>query len=247
LGGCGLRHRVGIEEVAVDLPVNVVAIGHAYRREVPAEWENLPRLGATTRSLLNASGQRTILYMPKPTRRLSRAKVIRALTRLGELCASTQSKVEIAIYGGTVMMLAYDCRAATKDVDAIFHPPTVVEPLVAQLARELHLPDDWLNSGVKAFVAKREEREAFAELQIPGLVITRPSAKYLLAMKCMAGRLPTPFREGDSADLKFLLRKLGIGSIEVVEAIVTDFYGPRAWLPEKRWLVEQLLKEVRDE
>lgn len=185
--------------------------------------------------------------MPKLTRRLSRAKVIRALTRLGELCAVSQSKVEIAIYGGAVMMLAYDCRAATKDVDAIFHPAAVVEPLVVQVAQEFQLPDDWLNSGVKAFIAKREEREAFAELQIPGLVITRPSAKYLLAMKCMAGRLPTPFRVGDLADLKFLLRKLGIGSIEEVDAIVTEFYERRAWLAEKRWLVEQLLKEMRDE
>ena len=185
--------------------------------------------------------------MSKPPRRLSRTTVIRALNRLGELCTKTEGKVEIAIYGGTVMMLAYNCRTATKDVDAIFHPAEVLEPLLVQVARELQLPDDWLNSGVKAFVAKREEREAFAELQVPGLVITRPSANYLLAMKCMAGRLPTPFRTGDSSDLKFLLRKQKIRSMEAVDAIVTQFYGAQAWLPEKRWLVEQLLKEVRGE
>jgi len=183
--------------------------------------------------------------MPKPSRRLSRAVVVRALARLGELCAEKQSRVEIAIYGGTVMMLAYDCREATKDIDAIFHPPEVVEPLLQQVAHEQNLPEDWLNSGVGAFVAGREERIPFAQLQIPGLVITRPSAKYLLAMKCRAGRLPTPFRAGDAADITFLLRELAIRSIEEVDTIAAEFYGVPALEPEKRWLVEKLLQEVR--
>lgn len=155
--------------------------------------------------------------------------------------------MEIALYGGTVMMLAYDCRKATKDVDAIFQPPGVVEPLITQVAREYGLPEDWMNSGVKEFVAKHEERVHFAELQIPGLMITRPSARYLLAMKCLAGRLPTPFRSGDLADIRFLLREMKIGSIDEVEAIIREFYGQKAWDPTKRWLAEQVLKEVRRE
>lgn len=183
--------------------------------------------------------------MPKPSRRLTRAAIVRALTRLGELCTESKSRVEIAIYGGTVMMLAYDCREATKDIDAIFHPPGVVEPLVRQVAHELNLPEDWVNSGVGSFVAAREERIPFTQLQIPGLAITRPSARYLLAMKCRAGRLPTPFRAGDMADIKFLLRKLAIRSMAEVDAIIGEFYGPPALEPGKRWLVEKLLQEVR--
>lgn len=183
--------------------------------------------------------------MPKPSRRLTRAAIIHALTRLGELCAATGSRVEIAIYGGTVMMLAYDCRDATKDIDAIFHPPEVVEPLIKQVAHELNLPEDWINNGVGSFVATREERIRFAQLQIPGLAITRPSPRYLLAMKCRAGRLPTPFRAGDMADIKFLLRELAIDSMTEVDAIIGEFYGPSALEPTKRWLVEKLLQEVR--
>ncbi|MDO8596001.1 MAG: DUF6036 family nucleotidyltransferase [Sulfuricaulis sp.] len=183
--------------------------------------------------------------MSKPSRRLTRTAIVRALTRLGELCAERQSRVEIAIYGGTVMMLAYDCRDATKDIDAIFQPPEVVEPLIRQVALEQDLPEDWMNSSVGSFVAGREERIKFAQLQIPGLTITRPSAKYLLAMKCRAGRLPSPFRVGDMADIKFLLRELAIGSMAEVDAIVGEFYGVPALEPGKRWLVEKLLQEVR--
>jgi len=185
--------------------------------------------------------------MPKPSRRLTRTAIVRALTRLGELCLEKNSRVEIAIYGGTVMMLAYDCREATKDVDAIFHPPDIVEPLIRQVAREQKLPEDWMNSGVGSFVAGREERIEFAQLQIPGLAITRPSAKYLLAMKCLAARLPTPFRAGDVADIKFLLGMLRIGSVNEVDAIVADYYGGRTLEPGKRWLLEEIVKEVQRE
>jgi hypothetical protein len=136
-------------------------------------------------------------------------------------------------------------EAATKDIDAIFHPPEVVAPFIAQVARELGLPEDWMNSGVESFAARHEERIAFAQLQIPGLTVTRPSAKYLLAMKCRAGRLPTPFRAGDMADIAFLLRELSIRSITEVDAITAEFYGTPALEPGKRWLVEQLLLEVR--
>ena len=182
--------------------------------------------------------------MSKPLRRLTRAQIVRALTRLGELCAAAAIKAEVAIYVGTVMMIAYDCRQATKDVDAIFHPVGVIEPLIRQVAVELKLPEDWMNSGVKTFVGAREAREKFSELEIPGLVLTRPSAEYLLAMKCLAARLPTLFRAGDVDDIKFLLRKLRLRSITEVDAIVGDYYGDRRLENGKRWLVEKLIAEA---
>ena len=183
--------------------------------------------------------------MAKPLRRLTRAQIVRALTRLGGLCAEAGIKAEIAIYGGAVMMIAYDCRKATKDIDAIFHPAGAVEPLIRQVAGELNLPEDWMNSGVKAFVGTREVRETFSELQIPGLVVTRPAPEYLLAMKCLAARLPTLFRAGDLDDIKFLLRRLRIRSINEVDAIVGDFYGDRRLENGKRWLVEKLITEAK--
>lgn len=184
--------------------------------------------------------------MAKPLRRLTRAQVVRALTRLGELCAERTIKAEIAIYGGTVMMIAYDCRKATKDVDAIFHPAEEVEPLIKHVAAELALPEDWMNSGVKTFVGARESRVGFPELQIHGLVLTRPSPEYLLAMKCLAARLPNLFRSGDVEDISFLLRRLRIRSIKEVDAIIGDFYGDRRLENGKRWLVEKLIGEAND-
>lgn len=185
--------------------------------------------------------------MAPRNRRLRRSEIVRALTRLGELCADSESKVELAIYGGTVMMFAFDFRRATKDVDAIFRPVEVVEPLIAQVAKEMALPSDWMNSAVKDFVGKREALTPFPELAVPGIMVTRPSAEYLLAMKCMAARLPTPFRAGDIDDLKFLLRKLAVTTIGRVEQIVAEYYGGRPLEESKRWLLEKLIEEVRCE
>ena len=183
--------------------------------------------------------------MPPSSRRLKRAQVLRALTRLGELCVAAKLKAEIAIYGGTVMMLAYDCREATKDVDAIFRPAAALEPLIRRVAREQDLPEDWMNAGVQPFVAPREARIEFAQLKIPGLAITRPSAEYLLAMKCLAARLPKPRSHGDTADVKFLIRRLGITAISQIDAVVSDYYGDRRLEAGKRWLIEKLIVEAR--
>jgi hypothetical protein len=131
-----------------------------------------------------------------PRRRLKKSEVVRALTRLGELCAASGSKVEVAIYGGTV-------------------------------------------------IGERETLTAFPELAVKGIMITRPSAEYLLAMKCMASRLPTPFRNGDIDDIKFLLAKLAVDTIGKVDAIVSEYYGRRGLEGTKRWLVEKLVEEVR--
>eukprot|EP01034_Spumella_vulgaris_P009119 gene9119-11588_t len=74
---------------------------------VESTLENLAGLSPL---LAWADEQAHVARMPKPPRRLTRTAVVRALTRLGELCEERKSRVEIAIYGGTVMMLAYDCR-----------------------------------------------------------------------------------------------------------------------------------------
>ena len=153
-------------------------------------------------------------------------------------------KAEIAIYGGTVMMIAYDCRKATKDVDAIFHPAAALEPFIQRIAGEQDLPEDWMNAGVRAFVAPREAKVDFAQLRTPGLTITRPSAEYLLAMKCLAARLPSPRSHGDSEDIKFLIRQLGLKSVAEVDAIVADYYGDRRLENGKRWLVGKLVEEA---
>lgn len=90
----------------------------------------------------------------------------------------------------------------------------------------------------------RRELEAAAKRR---LKITRPSASYLLAMKWLAGRSALPGYAGDIEDIRFLIRKMGIRSVEQVEEHLDRFYPHDALTPRTRELIEALLAEQREE
>ncbi|MSU49294.1 MAG: hypothetical protein EXS37_09455 [Opitutus sp.] len=122
------------------------------------------------------------------------------------------------------MMLGYDARPGTKDIDAIFRPRDEAMPLVEEVAKELNLDADWLNDDVKVWVAENEQGALipFAEISevVPGVSIRRPSAKYLLAMKARAARLPLPGQRRDYDDLVYLLRHTRTTTVEAVDKLV---------------------------
>jgi len=144
------------------------------------------------------------------------------------------------------MILAYGSRETTKDVDAIIKPSEEGLRLAKMVAQDLGLDATWLNDDVKRFVSWEA---TFAPLQIQELEeaarrhlkITRASASYLLAMKCMACRLPLPGYEGDVADIKFLIQKMGIRSMEQIEEHMERFFPRDSLTPSARSTIEKLL------
>jgi hypothetical protein len=178
---------------------------------------------------------------------LDKETAFRALQRLAELAREKEIHLSLTIYGGTVMMLAYNARPGTKDIDAIFRPREEAKPLVEQVAKELNLDVDWLNDDVKVWVAENEQGALipFAEMsEVVGVSVKRPSAKYMLAMKARAARLPLPGQSGDYDDLVYLLRHTKTTTLEEVDKLV-ETYFLQDCLPEKnRAIVEAALKDV---
>jgi hypothetical protein len=179
---------------------------------------------------------------------LDKETALRAVQRLAELAKEKQIHLSLTIYGGTVMMLAYNARPGTKDIDAIFRPRDEAKPLVAQVAEELSLDADWLNDNVKVWVAENEQDALipFPEMTeaVPGVSVKRPSAKYMLAMKARAARLPLPGQRGDYDDLVFLLRHTQTKTVEAVDKLV-ERYFLQDCLPEKnRAIVEVALRDA---
>jgi hypothetical protein len=171
----------------------------------------------------------------------------RALARLGSLAKEHHIALQLTIYGGTVMMLAYNTRPGTKDIDAIFRPRDDAQPLLVQVARELGLDENWLNDDVKVWVGENEHGALveFRELaHIAGVPVRRPSAKYLLAMKARAGRLPLPGRKGDFDDLVFLLRHTNTRTIAEVDKLVERYFLQDCLPEDKRAIVEAALKDA---
>jgi hypothetical protein len=102
------------------------------------------------------------------------------------------------------MVLLYDARDSTKDVDAFSLDPDTARALRtagAAVASQLQLPDDWLNDGAKGYVQGLAPGQVLLEL--PGLVVRSAAVPQLLAMKLSAWR-----DDLDVADARLLLSRI---------------------------------------
>ena len=140
------------------------------------------------------------------------------------------------------MMLAYDRKRITRDIDAVFYPSEKVQPLIKQVAEEQGLPVDWLNDDVRQFLATQESKRTLP-IELPGLQVTIPTAGYLLAMKSLACRRALPGYKGDEADLRFLIRKLGISTFDEIQDWIDKFYPDDVPSAGDRAFLEQLIRE----
>ncbi len=135
---------------------------------------------------------------------LSQPEIINALTRLGEIAQENERQIELVAVGGAVMVLAYNARLATHDVDVFILSPKearIVRGFAQQVAIELEWPNDWLNDGAKGFLVGISQGPVI--FSAPGVVVKRPSVEQLLAMKLSAWR-----DDVDIEDARRLLQEL---------------------------------------
>jgi hypothetical protein len=177
---------------------------------------------------------------------LTRELVEKALQRLGELAAADGIQLEMALYGGGAMMLAYDRRVITKDVDAVVIPSKVAVGYIKQVARELSLHEKWLNDDVRVYLGTRgRTRPLKGFSDNPGLRIHVATAGYLLAMKALACREPLPGYEGDLMDLEWLIRKMDIRSVKEIQKYIDQYYEHDAIAWDKVKILQQIIARVR--
>ena len=129
---------------------------------------------------------------------LTREEILGALADMNRRLEGQGIIGEICLFGGALMVLAFNARLSTKDVDALFQPSTEVRHAAAQVAAERGWPEAWLNDGVKGFISARHEITAGQLPQFSNLRLTMPTPEYLLAMKCVA------------ADKLEALRRIGV-------------------------------------
>jgi hypothetical protein len=178
-----------------------------------------------------------------PYESLNRTRITQALRRLGELAHEQGTTLEVSLYGGAVFTLVYGSRDSTKDVDAVVLQSKIAEMLAARVAKELSLPDDWLNGHVKFFLAAKEAKRELPQSEFgEGLRVSVPTAAYLLAMKLRACRPPLPGYTGDYGDIRFLVEKMQIGSVEAAEAIHEKFFPHDALSDAAREVVRSAIK-----
>jgi hypothetical protein len=178
--------------------------------------------------------------------RLTREQILAALNALNRVLAERGVVGELCLFGGAVMVLAFNARLATKDVDAVFQPANVVRELARQVGESAGLPPTWLNDGVKGYLSTRHDIIPGPLPQFDHLRLLMPTAEYLLAMKCLASRIGAGSGEADdTADIAFLIRHLELKTPEAVMDVVSGYY-PSEQIPVKaQFLVESLFEEGR--
>jgi hypothetical protein len=142
---------------------------------------------------------------------------------------------EVGICGGAVMCLVFQARRATKDVDAVFAPTQEIRNAAKAVAARLGLPEDWLNDAAKAFFHVDPPREDVIEL--PNLRVWAPTARYMLAMKCISAR----FDSHDLEDTRFLIAYLQLRTPAEVFEIIQAYYPQRLIPPKTQFVIEELL------
>lgn len=169
--------------------------------------------------------------------RLTRSDILRLFELLESELAQEDTVGELYVVGGAVMCLALGARDATRDVDAFFKPTQVIRSAVARVAARANVPATWLNDAVKGFLSPRGDFDPF--LERPHLRVFVAEPHYLLAMKCAAMRLGEEFHDLD--DVRYLLRHLGISTVEEALAIVTRYFDEKQLHPKTRLALEELL------
>jgi hypothetical protein len=176
---------------------------------------------------------------------LDRATIEAALAALSRRLQAQGVLAEICIFGGVAMVLAFDAREATRDVDAVFVPANIVRGAAALVAEELSLPAAWLNDGVKGFVSANQDYvEEGMPKDLPNLRVLRPSASYLLAMKCMAARATDGDQRGDRDDVAFLVHHLHLTNADQVLALIAEYYPAERLHVKTRFFVEELMSTL---
>jgi len=176
--------------------------------------------------------------------RLSKDQILAALARLDELLREKGVIGEVCIFGGAAMVLAFDARESTRDVDAIFVPKEDVLSVARMVGEEFDIRIDWLNDGVKGFVSPKGEVTSDGMPKFDNLRIMRPTTEYLLAMKCLASRVEDYSHQGDKADVITLLEKLGLSDPAAVCDLVANYYKESLLHPKVRFFIEETVSEL---
>jgi len=165
----------------------------------------------------------------------NRDQIVDLLRDLGRELDQRGIRGDLFVVGGAPMALAFNTRRATRDVDGVFEPKLEVYEAAQRVAADRGIPRDWLNDAVKGLLPGSDPH-ARALLDLPGLRVSVPSARYLLALKVSAARV-----DRDADDIRTLAQLCGLSSVEQVLDLTEEVMGGRrGLLPKTQFLLEEL-------
>lgn len=140
----------------------------------------------------------------------------------------TKTPAELIVVGGAAVLINYNFRESTQDIDAIIHASSVMKEAIFELAEVHGWTDDWLNDDfhyTPSFTSKLNEVSQYYRTFSNVLEIRTVSAEYLVAMKLMSGR----DRKNDLSDIIGIINESRMSGnpigLENIQRAVTELYG----------------------
>jgi hypothetical protein len=182
-----------------------------------------------------------------------RESLLAALDEVGEAAITAGVTLEIAVYGGSALMLASNFRFASEDVDlAILNGgwPEWLSEVARMIAARNGWAEDWLNDAVTFHLSPAATASAdhvafgtFPRRQADGgLRVFVPTAEYMLALKLKAIRVNDPARgEQEARDILNLSRAMGLQTPEEALAALARYFPKSAEDADKqRFLLKHI-------
>ena len=183
-----------------------------------------------------------------------RKELLAAFDRIGSAAVAAHARIDIAVFGGSALMLASNFRFSTEDVDIaeIERPwPDWLSNVAQRIAEQNGWSEHWLNDAVASFLSPVAQRQndlvhwgTFPRAaDRTGLTVFVPIARHMLALKLKALRISN-FEKGtqDLGDVANLLRVLSIKDVEEAIRILTEFFPNSAGAADKaRFVLKRVL------
>jgi hypothetical protein len=181
--------------------------------------------------------------------RLTREKVEEAFRLVGEYLRDRKTLGEIVVHDGRAIMLQFEWRQSTQDVDAVIRSAGnhgIVQKAIQEAADRLGLPRSWLNESVAMYRLQAEDEKdrlpigMYPSYERPGLRVLAATPEYMLALKIIAMGERESFDDRDFEDAANLGADTGIASTDDLRAFA-EAYADGGRLPPK---VEARLEEL---
>jgi len=182
-----------------------------------------------------------------------RDALLDAFDRIGRAAVGAGTKLQIAVYGGSALMLASNFRFATEDVDIReigAEWPGWLSEVISAIATENDWSATWFNDAVTFHLSPlARDRDHVALGTFPrrnepvGLSVFIPTARYMLALKLKSLRI-SDFDKGaqDMSDTANLLKVLGFTEVEQAIEVLAEFFPKSAADADKqRFVLKRLL------
>jgi len=168
---------------------------------------------------------------------LTKERIEQAFDLMGRMAAERALVIEIAVYGGSCLILASNIRVSSADVDAVFlSDGKTVREIADAVGLRLGIGQDWINEAVRQSAPPRGNPRPnllpFGEFPrsgdaAVGLRVYLPTPAYMRAMKLLANRLEDDFEkiETDQADAVALMKVTGIDTREALLELLKECYS----------------------